>query len=211
MSERLEVKPGDRYGRLTICREAESQKWKRCFLCRCECGAEVVVRLEYLRSGHTKSCGCYLGDVNRKLRYTHGGAGTRLYKIWLGMKKRCNNPGSQSFHNYGGRGIKVCREWNDFSSFLAWVKKTGYDDTLTIERIDVNGNYEPSNCRWATRKEQSNNTRKNKLITFGETTKNISGWADCLGLPYNVLQLRLSRGWSVEKALTAPVRQAAND
>lgn len=143
----------------------------------------------------------------------HGLNETRIYKTWVRMKVRCYNQNHDRYKNYGGRGITVCDEWkNDFKKFYEWAMKNGYSDDLTIDRIDVNGNYEPSNCRWITNKEQCNNRRNNHFITYNGKTQTVSEWAEEIGLDYNTLLVRINRlHWDIEKALTTPLRGRAND
>lgn len=154
---------GKRYGKLTVLERVQTSKktkWK----CKCDCGNEVVVASDNLRSGHSRSCGCLkLEEVTK-----HGQWNTRIYRIYYAMKQRCNNPKCAAYGYYGGRGIKVCIEWeNDFQTFYNWAMSHGYADDLSIDRIDVNGNYEPSNCRWATATEQSFNKTKGKDNSLG--------------------------------------------
>lgn len=126
----------------------------------------------------------------------------RLYRIWAGIRRRCNNPNVPNYKDYGGRGIKVCNEWNSFENFEAWARSNGYADNLSIDRIDTNGDYCPENCRWATDKEQANNKRNNKFITFNGKTQTMKQWAEELGINYSALKCRLQvYGWDIEKAL----------
>jgi len=196
---------GQRFGRLTVIEFAKKTKdrqfmWK----CKCDCGNEVDVRGYSLRSGKTKSCGCLQKEINIKLRQTHGLAKTRLYNIWNGMKGRCSLQTLSCYKYYGDRGIKVCEEWQTFEPFYDWAMANGYRDDLTIDRIDVNGNYEPTNCRWITQREQALNTRRNHYITYNGETKILEEWAMLLGINHSTLIERLNRWNSIEEALTIP-------
>ena len=132
----------------------------------------------------------------------HGMCNTRLYQIWNGMKQRCQNPNTISYKCYGGKGISVCEGWNNsFKAFYDWAIANGYSEDLTIDRIDNDGNYEPANCRWATNKEQQNHTSYTRLYTYNGETLSIMQWAEKTGIHPNMLYKRLSRGWSIEKAL----------
>lgn len=141
---------------------------------------------------------------------SHGATGTRLYQAWENMRARCNRKSSREYENYGGRGISVCSEWNEhFESFRDWALNNGYSEQLTLDRIDVNGNYEPGNCRWISNKEQQNNKRNNRNITYNGRTQTLNQWAKELGMIPKTLQGRLDKsGWSIEKALTTPVMES---
>ena len=160
-----------KYGRLTVVKFVRKDKWYNSYwLCKCDCGNEVITPASSLRNGHSKSCGCYIRERSKELcierNYKHGLSKSRLHNIWCNMKQRCLNPNNPDYVRwYGSRGITVCDEWkNDFKAFYDWSMSHGYQENLTIDRIDVNGNYEPSNCRWATILEQANNKRNNVFV-----------------------------------------------
>ena len=149
-------------------------------------------------NGKIKSCGCLLKDVITK----HGKNNTRLYKCWCHIKARCYNVTNNHYQYYGGRGIAMCNEWrDDFMSFYNWSMANGYNDTLTIDRIDVNGNYEPNNCRWVTTKQQNRNTRRNRYFTINGVTKCIGEWCEIYNINYDTVWSRLRRGWNITRAL----------
>lgn len=145
--------------------------------------------------------------VLNQRQVTHNGSNDRLYGIWINMKHRCNNPNDPRYYDYGGRGITVCNEWlHSYENFKDWSMRNGYTERLSIDRINVNGNYEPSNCRWATNKEQQNNMRSNRLLTYLGETHTVSEWAEITGINKSTISKRIDRsGWSIERALTTIV------
>lgn len=153
---------GQRFGRLVVLERVGSDKnGKACWLCRCDCKKIVVCRGSSLLIGETASCGCLAREAHK----THGYAKTRLYRIWSGMKDRCYNSSREHYDCYGGRGITACDEWlHDFAAFRDWALSHGYTDSLTIDRINNDGNYCPDNCRWITMKEQAQNRRPKRTL-----------------------------------------------
>lgn len=167
----------------------------------CECGVIGIVRTSALTDGSSTSCGCVAGELISKSRTTHGSTSSPEYHAWRGLKKRCLLEDNASYIHYGARGIKVCKEW--LNSFETFLNDMGLKPTPkhTIERIDVNGNYEKSNCKWATWQEQQRNRRNNRLVEWGGKIKCISDWAEELGVNRSALSYRLiNGGWSTEKA-----------
>ncbi|MFJ5644069.1 AP2 domain-containing protein [Streptomyces sp. NPDC093223] len=196
---------GKTFGRLTVIEEAgRSNADKVLWRCLCECGTETTVVGGDLRSGRTTTCGCGIVRAVVARSRTHGQSRTRLYRIWCAMATRTTNPNSERYADYGGRGITMCPEWR--ASFETFARDMGptYADGLTIDRINVDGNYEPSNCRWATYAEQARNTRRTRYLTFLGQTKAVSEWNELLGLKPGVVLSRIDdSGWSIERALTA--------
>jgi len=200
---------GQKFGKLTVLKKVESDKYGHTrWLCQCDCGNETKVAGYHLKDKTISSCGCYQKEVKSVLHLKHGQCRTRLYGIYNGIKKRCYNKKEKNYTKYGARGIVVCDEWlDDFMNFYSWSMANGYKDNLTIDRIDVNGNYEPNNCRWTTQKTQQNNRRDNHLITYNGKTQTLSQWASELKIDYDCLEARINRHkWSIERALTQPVK-----
>lgn len=201
---------GQRFGRLTVVERAGTKvtpcgSKRTLWLCKCDCGNTTITATQELKKGDTKSCGCYQRDRISEVSTTHGMRRTKLYHRWLDMRQRCSNPKNSRYSDWGGRGITVCDEWQQFEPFRDWALANGYRDDLTLDRIDVNGNYEPSNCRWITNKEQCNNKRVNSLLTYNGKTQTISQWADEVNINPLTLGARIKNGWSTERALTEPV------
>lgn len=192
---------GDKFGKLTaLYRLRNYHDTHTYWLCACECGNLTEVYLGSLTSGATTSCGC----VVKK----HGKSYEPIYRRWIGIRNRCYNKSDEHYKDYGRRGVKVCDEWkDDFMSFYDWAMNNGYDDKLTIDRIDVNGNYEPNNCRWVNMKHQCRNRRSCRYFTYKGDTHCLSEWCEILELNYSTVCTRINKlGWSVEKSLELEVK-----
>lgn len=198
------VHEGEKYNRLTVVEYVGGGKWR----CKCDCGRETFVRSTRLNRGETKSCGCILregiyGDsFNRK-----------LYAMWKDMIYRCEKPNCSSYKNYGARGITVCEKWHDYISFREWALENGFDEAkgrnCSIERKEVNGNYTPENCKFATTSEQAKNKRTNVFLTFDGRTMTLTEWANETGISRDCLKYRLSAGWTTEDVFTKSVMKKA--
>ena len=207
MAQRKDLS-GEVFGRLTVVKRCEDyitaggNRYSQ-YLCKCECGNEVMVRANKLTSSYTNSCGCLRRERMSKKATIHGKSHTKLYRTWFHMRQRCSDRNNKDYNRYGGRGITVCSEWeNDFQVFMNWALLNGYSDSLTLDRIDVDSGYYPENCRWSTNIEQMNNTRANHKISYCGQEKTIAEWARIAGLPYNTLYSRLFRyRWPIDKAL----------
>lgn len=210
----LDYRIGKKFGYLTIIGRAEKDKYGRIpWLCKCDCGNTMVTHFRPLETGAVKSCGCYRNKRLARDVFIHGKSKTKLYNCWCGIKARCENPKTYSYHLYGGRGITFHEPWRMFKNFDSYIQETIGDPPTpqhSIDRIDNNGNYEPGNIRWATHKEQGNNQRTNYLVEFNGQTKTLSQWSEYLRISRCVLHQRLHKlQWSIEEALTTPVRYQA--
>lgn len=192
MSRAIAVKTGDKYGRLTIIREVESYRDKKGKLhrrieCKCECGNIRVFDLHRVRYGKAISCGCYNKEaISNQSRCHHLSKNNRIYRIWLKMKNRCYNKNNEHYHLYGGRDIKVCKEWREsYLAFHEWAINNGYNDSLSIDRIDFNRDYEPNNCRWANQKTQTRNKSTTLYILVNDIKMPVIGFCEIFGLDYN--------------------------
>lgn len=202
---------GKRFGELTVLERAKSKKTpsgksRTMWRCKCDCGKESIVDASSLKRGTTTTCGTHKSVKNINAHKTHGMSRTRIYTEWIAMKSRFYNSSSPDFSRYGGRGITVCDEWlHDFQAFYDWAMANGYAEDLSIDRIDVNGNYEPSNCRWADDELQSNNKRNNRFFEHNGQIKTINQWSREFGINRNTLYSRIEKyKWGIEEALTIP-------
>lgn len=204
---------GLRFGNLTVLFPVHKLDGGYKYVCRCDCGNTSTVESHSLLHGITKTCGCRmnrLGELNHSYKHGLKHKHSRLYRIWKNMKRRCYTPSVPGYRYYGGRGICVCDEWkNDPVAFVNWAIDNGYSENLTIERIDNNGNYSPSNCRWATQKEQAQNTRRSIWFTYKGETHNLEEWANRIGVKPPTLAARL-RHHTVEEAMSLPARTSAH-
>lgn len=199
---------GLRFGKLTALRYVGVHKYgSSLWLCKCDCGKEKIITSSNLMSGRSHSCGCLrseLAKVNLST-HKHGLNRTRIYSIWCGMKRRCYRESHEHYKDYGGRGITVCDKWQAFEGFLEDMWES-YEENLTLDRIDVNGNYEKDNCRWATQKQQLNNRRTSIKFCIDGICATLSEHCERLGMKYMSAYNRIYRkGWDIEKALKTPI------
>lgn len=188
LSEKSTNISGKKFGKLTAIKpNGKNKKGQILWLCKCDCGSDYITSASNMLCGNTTSCGCSRRKNGLILN-------RRIYSIWNGMKNRCYNSSHIAFKNYGGRGIIICNEWlHDFQAFYGWAIANGYSDDLTIDRIDTNGNYEPSNCRWVSMKVQANNTRKNIKVTYNGEIHTISEWIEIIGVSRRVMENRIKK------------------
>jgi len=193
---------GKKYGRLTVMEFSHKDKWyHRHWKCRCECGNVTTVLEKFLLKGETRSCGCLMEEARKTNRRTHGLCGTKLYSVWRNMLTRCEYEKGKSYKDYGGRGIKVCKEWHDPKVFLQWAMENGYREGLEIDRKDTNGDYCPENCRFIPQIDNAHNKRNNRLLTVNGETKTMSEWARETGCNITTILERLKTGMAPEKAI----------
>lgn len=195
---------GKKFGRLTVVSLHHRTNTRSYWECKCKCGGTRIVSNDHLKNGDVTDCGCYRRHLAKWKK--HGKSGERIYTIWHLMKRRCFDSTKKEYKSYGGRGISVCDEWLDSTTFIEWAYQNGYSDELTLDRIDNNKNYCPENCRWVDLKVQANNRRNNRLITYNGETKTMTQWARENGITYPVLQKRYDvLGWSFERAISEPI------
>lgn len=201
--QKLNDLKGQKFGRLTVLdRDLSKTKHDAWWFCQCDCGKIISTMGARLKNNSCKSCGCLQKELISCRQKTHGETKTRLYNLWQKMKYRCYNKKSKDYKNYGGRGITICDEWkNDFVNFKNWAISNGYNENLTIDRIDNNGNYEPNNCRWVTIKEQSRNTRVNRNYEYKGKMICTQELAEIAGISGATLRYRLNAGYSLEEAM----------
>lgn len=197
---------GQKYGRLQPFRNVGNRNGAALWECICDCGKAVVVFGNALRTGNTKSCGCLKRELNKTKGITHGMTLSNEHAIWTAMLQRCTNPKNKDFQYYGGRGIRVCDRWRKFVNFLSDM---GVRPTLNhcIERIDNDGDYTPSNCKWATRIEQANNMRSNRVLTIDGERKTLTQWSRLSGINKDCIRYRLDCGMPTKVAIFSPSRR----
>lgn len=207
MPAKITIMPGERFGRLVVQGERPGPPIRAMF-CRCDCGAEAVVGVKNLRNGMARSCGCLRRDMvaAKNRRHGHAGRGSRPpeYHVWKRMRQRCNDANNHEWGRYGGRGIAVVPEWDDFATFLGDMGPRP-SDRHSLDRIDVDGPYSKANCRWATVSTQARNKRNSLVVAFRGRAMPLADLADECGLPYRLLYARLRLGWTAERAATEPV------
>lgn len=203
-----------RFERLTVISfEGRNKEYRPLLKCICDCGNVIIANYKLLKNGHVKSCGCLKKDLSTIINHKHGcakdkntGKKVKLYGVWCSMKERCYNPHSKPFRYYGEKGVTVCAEWvDDFSVFQDWALSNGYNEALSIDRINSNGDYSPENCRWATRITQSRNRSCIKSIEMNGDLKTIPEWSDLTGLSTRTINQRLRRGWESNRILTTKI------
>lgn len=186
-----------KFGKLTVLNSYIRKNKKILWHCKCDCGKDIFVAACHLQSGHTKSCGCLIKEDSI--------SNTRIYHIWEGIIQRCKNKNRKEYYKYGGFGRGVCKEWEDPKVFYKWAISNGYEDTLSIDRIDNSKGYSPDNCRWATRRQQNTNKIDNRIVLYKGKLKPLTLWCEELGLKEKRVRNRIDDGWSVDDAFEKPV------
>lgn len=196
----------EKYGRLTVIKFVERKNHKTYWKCQCECGNEIILPIAYLTSGDTKSCGCLRKEIcSIREKNKSFIKNKRLYRIWQDMKRRCYNKKRPAYRYYGAKGVKICNEWKiSFKNFQEWAITNGYKDNLTIDRINNNGNYEPNNCRWVTRKEQNNNMSTNHIVEYKGKKYTLAKLAETYNLNYNLIKSRIRYNWNINDIVEKP-------
>ena len=204
---------GQRFGDLLVLEECGKKRKEIAWKCICSCGKTTVVPGYYLRTGHTKSCGCKVASPRPKsFFYKHHKE--KIARAYINMKTRCYNSNYYLYKNYGGNGITVCDDWlgeNGFENFYNWSFNNGYEEKLSIDRIDNSKGYSPDNCRWVTMKEQQNNRTNNRMLTANGETHTMSEWSEISKIPYWTIQRRLKDGWDESLAVTKKVQFHASN
>lgn len=214
MNEPLIDLTGQRFGRLVVIGIGERKAGRIAWECKCDCGNTKNITGQSLKAGLARSCGCLRKEIARKKATKHLLCGTRLYYAYDNMKRRCYDKKSDHYKWYGAEGKGLCPEWSGkdgFQRFADWSLANGYTDELTIDRIDNTKGYSPDNCRWVTPKENCRNKRNNHFITYQGETKTIAEWAEVFGMPDSTLRQRIKAGWSVDDAVTKPIKGRIND
>ena len=203
---------GMKFERLTVLSKAYKKGYVVYWNCKCDCGTETIVSSHNLTSKSVKSCGCYMVERTKEVNTKHGGRNTKLYGIYIGMKSRCYNKKEAAYSNYGSRGIKVCDKWlsknNGFIAFRDWALANGYEEGLSIDRVNVNGNYEPGNCRWVNDYVQANNRRTNRYFIHNGVMKTMKEWSQELGISYSAVQYRLRKHKPLNEVFGIDMKEA---
>jgi len=192
---------GKRFDRWVVLSFSHKDEWNQQFyFCRCDCGTEKLVQKRNVVNNLSKSCGCFRKDYLKSRKIKHGMSKTKEYRAWKSMQDRCYNNKKKQYHNYGGRGIEVCKEWlENFETFYKDMGKS--PENTSLDRIDNNGNYSKENCRWATIKEQANNRSTNRMVTLKGETKTLKQWADTLGVSKSSMRHMITSRWTEEEIL----------
>lgn len=201
---------GRRFGKLVVISRAENSKDDRSmWLCKCDCGKEKIIKGKYLLNGNTKSCGCLSTELLIRRNIESGCRGgesyEKIYYTWYNMISRCKKGHGEDGENYKSRGISICKEWESYENFRDWSLENGFSENLTIDRVDNDGDYEPSNCRWTTVQVQANNRRSNHNVEFNGVTKTLADWSRFLNLDYGMLRARIKYGWGTDRLFSPPM------